>query len=105
MLAAKVTGSVDATDLETTAPYEICGQVTRPRKSMDKRGHVREIEVTVDGLQRIVLIDARTKRPRAATMVPIHEPETRSWRALVTQARTRVARHSRLYTVVCDEGL
>jgi hypothetical protein len=31
VLAAKVTGLVDATDLETTAPYEGGGHVTRTR--------------------------------------------------------------------------
>jgi hypothetical protein len=44
---AKVTGIVDGTDLETTAQYEDCGQVTRKRKMTDKQGKVREIEVTV----------------------------------------------------------
>ncbi len=47
VLAAKVTGIVDATDLETTAQYEGCGQVTRKRKITDKRGQVHEIDVTV----------------------------------------------------------
>ena len=43
----QVTGILDGTDLETTARYEGCGQVTRKRKITDKRGKVREIEVTV----------------------------------------------------------
>jgi hypothetical protein len=47
VLAAKVTGIVDATDLETTAQYEGCGHVTRKRRITDKRGQVHEIEVTV----------------------------------------------------------
>jgi hypothetical protein len=47
VLAATVTGIVDATDLETTAHDEGCGQVTRTRKSTDTRGHVHEIDVTV----------------------------------------------------------
>jgi hypothetical protein len=47
VLAAQLTGIVDATDLETTAQYEGCGQVTRKRKITDKRGKVHEIEVTV----------------------------------------------------------
>src|SRR5215813_3869696 len=42
---AKVTGIVDATDLETTAQYEGCGQATRTRRVTDKRGKVHEIEV------------------------------------------------------------
>jgi hypothetical protein len=45
--AAKVTGLVDATALETTPQYEGCGQVTRKRRITDKRGQVHEIEVTV----------------------------------------------------------
>ena len=75
VFAAKVTGIVDATDLETTAQYEGCGQVTRKRKVTDKRGKVHEIEVTVYGFKLIVLIEARTKIPLAATVVPIQEHE------------------------------
>ena len=104
VLAAKVTGIVDATDLETTAQYEGCGQVTRKRKITDKRGHVHEIEVTVYGWKLIVLIEARTKIPLAAKVVPIQEHETLSLRALVTQARTNLAGHARLHKVVFDKG-
>jgi Transposase DDE domain len=104
VLAAKVTGIVDATDLETTAQYEGCGQVTRTRKITDKRGHVQEIEVTVYGWKLIVLIEARTKIPLAAKVVPIQEHETLSLRALVTQARTNLAGHARLHKVVFDKG-
>jgi hypothetical protein len=104
VLAAKVTGIVDATDLETTAQYEGCGQVTRKRKITDKRGQVHEIEVTVYGWKLIVLIEARTKIPLAAKVVPIQEHETLSLRALVTQARTNLASHTRLHKVVFDRG-
>jgi hypothetical protein len=104
VFAAKVTGIVDATDLETTAHYEGCGQVTRKQKITDKRGKVQEIEVTVYGWKLIVLIDARTKIPLAATVVPIQEHETLSLRALVTQARTNLAGHARLHKVVFDKG-
>ena len=104
VFAAKVTGIVDATDLETTAHYEGCGQVTRKRKITDKRGQVHEIEVTVYGWKLIVLIEARTKIPLAATVVPIQEHETLSLRALITQARTNLAGHARLHKVVFDKG-
>ncbi|MGH8071082.1 MAG: transposase [Candidatus Entotheonellia bacterium] len=50
-------------------------------------------------------IEARTKLPLAAKGVPIQEHETRSLRALVTQARTNLAGHARLHTVVFDRGL
>jgi Transposase DDE domain len=104
VFAAKVTGIVDATDLETTAQYEGCGHVTRKRKITDKRDKAHEIEVTVYGFKLIVLIDARTKIPLAATVVPIQEHETLSLRALVTQARTNLAGHARLHKVVFDKG-
>jgi hypothetical protein len=105
VLAAKVTGMVDATDLETTARYEGCGQVTRKRKSTDKRGQVPEIEGTVYGWKLIVLMDATTKLPWAGKVVPIQEHEGLSMRALVTQARTNLAGHGRLHQVVFDKGL
>jgi hypothetical protein len=47
VLAPQVTGIVEATDLETTAQDEGCGQVTRTRKVTDTRGTGPEIEVTV----------------------------------------------------------
>lgn len=100
----KITGIVDGTDLETTARHEGCGQVTRKRKMTDKQGKVREIEVTVYGWKVIVLIDAATKIPLAVKVVPIQEHETLSLRALVTQARTNIASHARLYKVVFDRG-
>lgn len=101
---AKVTGIVDGTDLETTAQYEGCGQVTRQRKLTDKRGQMREIEVTVSGWKMIILIDARTKIPLAVKVVKIHEHEGLYLRALVTQARTNLAGDARLHKVVFDRG-
>ena len=104
VFAAKVTGIVDATDLETTAAYEGCGQVTRQRKITDKRGKVHEIEVTVYGWKVIILIEAHTKIPLAVKVVPIQEHEVLAMRALVTQARTNLADHTRLHKVVFDRG-
>ncbi|MGH8071942.1 MAG: transposase [Candidatus Entotheonellia bacterium] len=104
IFGTKVTGIVDATDLETTAAYDGCGQVTRTRKITDKHGHVREIEVTVYGWKPIVLIDAMTKIPLAVKVVPIHEHEVLSMRALVTQARANLTGFARLHKVVFDRG-
>jgi hypothetical protein len=104
VFAAKLTGIIDATDLETTAQYKGCGQTTRKRRLTDKRGKVQEIEVTVYGWKLIVLIEARTKIPLAAKVVPIQEHETLSLRALVMQARTNLAGHARLHKVVFDRG-
>jgi hypothetical protein len=104
VFAAQVTGIVDATDLEPTAGYDGCGQVTRKRKITDKRGKIPEIEVTVYGWTVIILIEARTKIPLAAKVVPIQEHEVLSRRALVTQARTNRAGHARLHKVVFDKG-
>jgi DDE family transposase len=104
VFTAKITGIVDATELETTAQDEGGGHVTRKQKMTDKRGQMHEIEVTVYGGKLIVLIDAHTKIPLAATVVPIQEHETLSLRALVTQARTNLAGHARLHKVVFDRG-
>jgi hypothetical protein len=104
VLAPQGTGIVNATDLETTAPYEGCGHVTRKRKLTDTRGHVQEIEVTIYGWTLIVLIDASTKIPLAGQVVPIHEHEVLSMRALVTPARTNLTGHACLHKVVFDKG-
>jgi hypothetical protein len=101
---ATVTGIIDATDLETTARYDGCGQVTRTRQVTDTRGTVHEIEVTVYGWKPIVLIDAATKIPLAVKVVPIHEHAGLSMRALVTQARMNLAGDARLHTGVFDRG-
>jgi hypothetical protein len=65
---------------------------------------VHEIEVTVYGWKRIVLIDASTKIPLAGQVVPINAHEVLSLRALVTQARTNLAGYARLHKVVFDTG-
>jgi hypothetical protein len=104
LFGAKVRGIVDATDLETTAQYAGCGRATRKRKVTDKHGKVHEMEVTVYGWKLIVLIAARTKIPLAAKVVPIHEHEGLSMRAVVTQARTNMTGHASLQKVVFDKG-
>jgi hypothetical protein len=53
----RVTGIADGTDLETTARYTGCGQVTRKRRIEDKQGRVHEIAVTVFGWKVLLLID------------------------------------------------
>jgi hypothetical protein len=100
----QVTGMLEGTDRETTARYEGCGQVTRQRKSTDKRGKVREIEVTVYGWKRLVLIAARTKLPLAAKVVKIQAHEALLTRDLVTQARTHLADHACLRRRLFDRG-
>jgi hypothetical protein len=71
IFGTKVTGIVDATDLETTAAYEGCGQGPRKRKLTDTHGKGPAIEVTVYGWKPSVLIDALTKSPLAIKVVPI----------------------------------
>ena len=104
VFGAKVTGILDATDLETTQQYAGCGQVTRKRKLTDKHGKEHEIEVTVYGWKLLVLIDAHTKIPLAAKVVKIHEHEVLWTRALVTQARANLTGSARLHKVVFDKG-
>jgi Transposase DDE domain len=100
----QVTGIADGTDLETTARYQGCGQVTRKVRIEDKQGQVHAIEVTAYGWKVLLLIDARTKIPLAVKVGPIQEHETHWTRALVTQARANLAGHARLHKVVFDKG-
>jgi hypothetical protein len=94
----------DGTDLETTARYDGCGQVTRKVRLEDKQGRVHEIEVTVYGWKGLLLIDAATKIPLAVQVGKIQAHETHWTRALVTQARANLAGHARLHKVVFDRG-
>jgi DDE family transposase len=100
----KVTGIADGTDLETTARYRGCGQVTRKVRIEDTHGRVHEIEVTVYGWKVLLLIDAASKIPLAVKVGQIQEHETHWTRALVTQARTNLAGAARLHKVVFDKG-
>jgi hypothetical protein len=100
----RVTGIADGTDLETTAHYAGCGQVTRKVRIEDKRGGVHEIEVTVYGWKVLLLIDAVTKIPLAVKVGTIEEHESHWTRALVTQARANLAGAARLHKVVFDKG-
>jgi hypothetical protein len=105
MVAAQVTGLVEAPALETPAPEAGGGQVTRKRRRTDTRGQGHEIEVTGSGGQRIVVIAARPKLPVAAAVVPIQAHDTRAWRALVPPACTHLAGHARRHQVVFDRGV
>jgi hypothetical protein len=100
----RVTGIADGTDLETTARYTGCGQVTRKRRIEDQRGKVHEIEVTVYGWKVFLLIDAATKIPLAVKVGQIQEHEALWARALVTQARLNLQGAARLHKVVFDKG-
>jgi hypothetical protein len=104
VFAQQVTGIVDGTDLETTARYEGCGQATCKRKITDKRGKVHEIEVTVYGWKRLMMIEVRTTIPLAAKVVQLQDHEASFTRELVSQAQTNLTRHARLRRVVFDRG-
>ena len=104
VFAKQVTGIADGTDLETTARYRGCGQVTRKVRIEDKQGREHAIEVTVYGWKVLLLIDATTKIPLAVKVGQIQEHETHWTRALVTQARANLAGHARLHKVVFDRG-
>jgi hypothetical protein len=104
VFGAKVTGIADGTDLETTARYTGCGQVTRQVRLEDRHGRVHEIEVTVYGWKVLLLIDAVTKIPLAVIVGQIQEHEALWTRALVTQARMNLAGYARLAKVVFDKG-
>jgi hypothetical protein len=104
VFAKTVTGIADGTDLETTARYQGCGQVTRTVRIEDKRGRVHAIEVTVYGWKVLLLIDALSKIPLAVKVAKIHEHEALWTRALVTQARMNLAGVTRLHKVIFDKG-
>jgi hypothetical protein len=105
VFGAKVSGSADGTDLETTEHYPGRGQVTRTVRSDETRGRRPEIEVTVYGWHVCLLLDAATKMPLAVNVGQMQAPEARWTRALVTQARLHRQGDARLHTVVFDQGL
>jgi Transposase DDE domain len=104
LFGKKGAGIVDATDVETTARYEGCGQATRTRKITDQHGAVRERAVTAYGWKVIVLIDAQTKIPLAVKVGPIQVHETLGLRALAVQARANLASDARLHKLVFEKG-
>jgi hypothetical protein len=104
VFSQRVTGIADGTDLETTARYTGCGQVTRTRRIEDKQGKVHELEVTVYGWKVLLLIDAATKIPLAVRVGQIQEHEALWTRALVTQARLNLQGAAQLQKVIFDKG-
>lgn len=99
----KVTGIVDATDIETTSSYPGAGMVKRKKKVQKKTG-TKEIECIVYGWKAIVLFDQHTEIPVAVKVVPIHEHESTYTRELIEQARRNLGKHSRLTKVLMDRG-
>jgi hypothetical protein len=102
VFGAKVAGIVDGTDLETTARYTGCGQLTRTVCIEDKQGRRHAIEVTVCGWKVLLLIDAATKIPLAVKVGKIHVHEALRTHALVTQARLNLTGAARLHKVIFD---
>jgi Transposase DDE domain len=104
LFARRVMGIADGAELETTARYRGCGQVTRRVRIEDKRGQEHEIEVTVYGWKVLLLIEAVTKIPLAVKVGQIQEHEALWTRALVTQARMNLGSYAHLAKVVFDKG-
>jgi hypothetical protein len=100
----RVTGMADGTDLETTERDAGGGQATRKRRIADKGGKVHAIEVTVDGWQVRLVIEAVTQMPVAVNVGPMQAPEARWARALGTHARLHLAGDAHLATVVFAKG-
>lgn len=65
---------------------------------------MHEIEVTVYGWEVLLLIEAVGKIPLAVKAGKIQEHEAVWTRALVTQARLKLAGYARLQKVVFDKG-
>ena len=105
-LRKQVTGIAGGTDLETTARYGGCGQVTRKVRINGQAGaRMHAIEVTVYGWKVLLLIDATTKIPLAVKVGQIQEHETHSTNGRWSpQARANLAGHARLHKVVFDRG-
>jgi hypothetical protein len=104
VFGAKVSGMADGTDLETTEHDTGRGQVTRPVRSEDTRGRMHAIEVTVDGWNVFLLIEAVTKMPLAVNVGQMQAHGARWTRALVTQARLNLQGDARLHKIVFDKG-
>jgi hypothetical protein len=104
VFSKRVTGIADGTDMETTERYAGCGQATRKRRIEDKWGKVHEIEITAYGWKVLLLIEAVTKMQLAVTVGQIQKHEALGARALVTQARMRLAGEAPLAKVIFDKG-
>jgi hypothetical protein len=100
----RVAGRADGPAVETTARAADWGQATRKVHIQDKRGQVHEIAGSVYGWTVLILSAAAPTMPLAVQggKIAAHEPH---WtRALVTQARAKLAGPARRHQVVCDRG-
>jgi hypothetical protein len=104
VFGAKVSGMAAGTEVETTAHDPGRGQVTRLVRREDIRGRRHAIEVTVDGWNVVLRIDAATKMPWAVNVGQMQAHEARWTRALVTQARLTRQGYARRHKVGFDPG-
>ncbi|MCI0526725.1 MAG: transposase [Nitrospira sp.] len=95
---------VDATDLETTQNYEGCGEVTRKKKVVDKRGREQEIEIRIYGWKLLVLWCIKTRMPVAVKVVKINEHESEHLVDLVKQGQANVRGYAVIKRMVIDKG-
>jgi hypothetical protein len=104
VVGATIMGMADGTDLDTTARYTGCGEVTRTVCIEDRRGKVHEIEVTVYGWKVLLLMDAVTKSPLAVNVGQIQAHAALWARALVPPTRMNLAGDARLATGGFDQS-
>jgi hypothetical protein len=98
------TGIAEGPELETTARDRGCGQATRKVRLADKHGQRPDLEVTGYGWKVLLLSEAVTKMPLAVQGGQRQEHEALWARALVTQARMKLAGEARLARVAFDKG-
>lgn len=99
------TGMAEGTDLETTEREAGGGQATRQCRREDQGGKVHALEVTVDGGNVRLVIEAVTQMPVAVNVGPMPAPEALGARALVPHARRHRAGDAHLAQVVFAQGL
>jgi hypothetical protein len=100
----QIVSVVDASDLETTEKYQGCGQATRKKKVIDKRGEEKEVEVTVYGWKILVVWCVRTRMPIAIKVVKIQEHESEHLVDLVKQAQANIVGYAVIKSMAMDRG-
>ena len=101
---AEVMVAVDGTRVVTPPTFQGCGKLSVTEHRRNRQGVQVEVVKFLFGWRLIALLDLRTLIPLALKIVQIQEHEAPYLVALVQQAQTNLAPHSRISQLVIDRA-
>jgi len=108
MFPKEIHAAGDCTLYETTSTFKGCGSVTHKRRvkarGYRKNGELKEVSVTLYGWKIWAIYEIKTGIPLAVTIDTIEKPDNLHLRAVLEQAKEKVAESSTIDSLVIDRG-